>query len=45
MAKPLVIDLFCGLGGWAEAFLDEGWDCVGFDITKHDYGTGGGVIP
>lgn len=24
--KPLCIDLFCGLGGWAEGFLAEGWD-------------------
>ena len=23
--KPLVIDLFCGLGGWAEGFLAEGY--------------------
>lgn len=22
--KPLCIDLFCGLGGWAEGFLAEG---------------------
>lgn len=41
LAKPLVIDLFCGLGGWTEAFLDEGWDAIGFDIERHDYGTGG----
>ena len=36
-----VYDLFCGLGGWAEGFLAEGYDCVGFDIEAHDYGTGG----
>lgn len=23
--KPLAIDLFCGLGGWAEGFLAEGY--------------------
>lgn len=40
MAKPLCIDLYCGLGGWAEGFLAEGWDVVGFDIERHDYGTG-----
>ena len=31
--KPLCIDLFCGLGGWAEGFLAEGYDVVGFDIN------------
>lgn len=41
MTRPLCIDLFCGLGGWAEGFLAEGWDVVGFDIERHDYGTGG----
>ena len=40
MKKPLCIDLFCGLGGWSEGFLAEGYECVGFDIEKHDYGTG-----
>lgn len=35
--KPLVIDLFCGLGGWAEGFLAEGYDVVGFDIEKRPY--------
>src|SRR5882762_8953399 len=24
-AKPLLIDLYCGLGGWAEGFLAEDW--------------------
>lgn len=38
---PLAIDLFCGLGGWAEGFLAEDWDVIGFDIERHDYGTGG----
>jgi hypothetical protein len=36
--KPLAIDLFCGLGGWAEGFLAEGYDVVGFDIERHVYG-------
>lgn len=39
--KPLVIDLFCGLGGWTEGFLAEGYQAVGFDIEAHDYGNGG----
>ena len=39
--KPLVIDLYCGLGGWAEGFLLEGYDVIGFDIERHDYGMGG----
>jgi hypothetical protein len=37
----LAIDLFCGLGGWAEGFLAEGYDVIGFDLERHDYGTGG----
>lgn len=39
--EPLVFDLFCGLGGWSEAFIAEGYRCVGFDIEAHDYGSGG----
>jgi hypothetical protein len=39
--KPLVFDLFCGLGGWTQAFLAEGYRCIGFDIEAHDYGSGG----
>jgi len=39
--KPLAIDGYCGLGGWAEGFLAEGYDVVGFDIERHDYGMGG----
>ena len=34
----LAIDLFCGLGGWTDGFLAEGWDVVGFDIQRHEYG-------
>jgi C-5 cytosine-specific DNA methylase len=36
--KPLAIDLFCGLGGWAEGLLTEGWQVIGFDIERHVYG-------
>jgi hypothetical protein len=36
----LAIDLYCGLGGWAEGFLAEGYRVIGFDIERHDYGTG-----
>jgi hypothetical protein len=40
-AKPVAIDLYCGLGGWAEGFLAEGFECIGFDNERHDYGSGG----
>ena len=36
--KPLAIDLYCGLGGWAEGLLAEGYDVIGFDIERHQYG-------
>src|ERR1700680_2141323 len=41
MITPLCIDLYCGLGGWAEGFLAEGYHCRGYDIEAHDYGIGG----
>ncbi len=37
MPKPLAIDLFCGLGGWAEGFLAEGYDVIGFDVEARPY--------
>ena len=33
-----MIDLFCGVGGWAFGGLAEGYDVVGFDIERHQYG-------
>ncbi len=38
MNSPLAIDLFCGLGGWTDGLLAEGYDVVGFDIQRHVYG-------
>lgn len=38
MSKPLMFDLFCGLGGATEGFLLEGWECIGIDIARHQYG-------
>ena len=35
---PLAIDLFCGLGGWTDGLLAEGFDVIGFDIERHVYG-------
>jgi hypothetical protein len=36
--QPLAIDLFCGLGGWTEGLLAEGYRVVGFDCERHHYG-------
>jgi len=35
--KPLCIDLYCGLGGWAEGFLAEGYQVMGFDLERWAY--------
>jgi hypothetical protein len=35
---PLAIDLYCGLGGWSEGLIAEGYYVVGFDIERHVYG-------
>jgi len=32
------VDLFCGLGGWTEGLLAEGYEVIGFDIEQHVYG-------
>ncbi len=37
-SRPLAIDLFCGLGGWTDGLIAEGWDVIGFDIERHVYG-------
>ena len=37
MTRPLGIDLFCGLGGWTEGLLAEGYDVIGFDNERHVY--------
>lgn len=34
----IAIDLYCGLGGWTEGLLAEGYDVIGFDIEQHVYG-------
>ena len=36
--QPLAIDLFCGLGGWTEGLLSEGYRVIGFDLERHCYG-------
>jgi hypothetical protein len=38
MKRPLAIDLFCGLGGWTDGLIAEGYDSIGFDIEQHQYG-------
>lgn len=34
---PHAADLFCGLGGWTEGLLADGWDVTGYDIEAHEY--------
>jgi hypothetical protein len=31
-ARPLAIDLFCGMFGWSDGLIAEGWQTVGFDL-------------
>jgi hypothetical protein len=38
LVQPLAIDLYCGLWGWTEGLLAEGYRVVGFDIERHQYG-------
>lgn len=36
--KPLCVDLFCGLGGWTDGFLDAGYHVIGVDLVAYpDY--------
>jgi hypothetical protein len=35
---PLAVDLYCGLGGWTDGLLAEGYRVVGFDNEQHAYG-------
>lgn len=37
--KPLAVDLFCGVGGFSTGAMLEGYDCIGFDIERHVYGS------
>lgn len=38
MNAPLAIDLYCGLGGWTDGLLAAGYDVIGFDNGRHEYG-------
>lgn len=31
---PMLLDLCCGLGGWADGFIAEGWGVVGVDVAE-----------
>jgi hypothetical protein len=30
--KPVMVDLFCGRGGWTKGFQAHGWHCIGIDL-------------
>lgn len=32
----MIVDLFCGIGGWTRAFLERGHCVIGIDIVRHD---------
>jgi hypothetical protein len=33
----LLLDLFCGRGGWSLPFIQRGWSCIGIDCQDHGY--------
>jgi hypothetical protein len=35
--RKILLDLFCGRGGWSKAALKDGWDTIGIDISHHNY--------
>ena len=35
-ARPIIVDLCCGAGGWAYGFIAAGFRVIGFDIVRHD---------
>jgi hypothetical protein len=37
MKRRILLDLFCGRGGWTVPALSAGWECIGFDIADHGY--------
>ena len=38
--KPLAIDLFCGLGGWTDGLLAEGYDVIGIGVARGEHSPG-----
>ena len=32
-----VLDLFCGMGGWAQAFVENGHDVTGIDTVSYTH--------
>src|SRR3954465_9005108 len=37
MITPLLLEVFCGRGGWSKSFAARGWHCVGVDIAELGY--------
>ena len=36
--SPVMVDLFCGRGGWTKGFQAHGWHCIGIDLNHQpDY--------